>query len=135
MIATSREFLDVDGEHIVQLPALESSIDGPAVELFIDRASSVDPDFQPDAATRSTIATLCEHLDGIPLAIELAASRVTVMTPHEMMERIHDRFRLLSGGRRRARHRQSTLEAALDWSYEPRSTVWWLPVAGCAWWA
>ncbi len=118
MIATSREFLDVDGEHIVQLPALESSIDGPAVELFIDRASSVDPDFQPDAATRSTIATLCEHLDGIPLAIELAASRVTVMTPHEMMERIHDRFRLLSGGRRRARHRQSTLEAALDWSYE-----------------
>ena len=118
LVATSRELLDVDGEHVMQAPPLATDEDGSAVELFADRAASADPGFRVDDGNRSTVRELCERLDGMPLAIELAAARIAVMSPAEMLLRIDDRFRLLSGGRRRTRQRQGTLEATLDWSYD-----------------
>jgi hypothetical protein len=87
----------------------------PAVHLFAERATAVEPRFALDGTNTSTIATICERLDGMPLAIELAAARITVMTPAELLAGLDDRFQLLSGGRRR--QRQRTLEATLDWSY------------------
>ena len=120
VLATSREALDVDGEHVVHLPSLTSSRSragiSAAVQLFIERATSIDPDFTVDDDVTTTIAILCDRLDGMPLAIELAASRVTVMSPAELIAGLDDRFQLLSGGRRR--QRQRTLEATLDWSYQ-----------------
>jgi predicted ATPase/class 3 adenylate cyclase len=116
LLATSREALAVDGEQIVVLGALPSEgADSPAVRLFADRAFAVDPHFEVDDANAGTMVALCRHLDGMPLAIELAAARVTVMTPSELLAGLNDRFELLSGGRR---HRQRTLEATLDWSYD-----------------
>ena len=120
ILATSREALDVDGERVFQLGSLavadaESIAASPAVRLFSERAMAVDPVFTLDDANLATIATVCERLDGMPLAIELAAARITVMTPAELLAGLDDRFQLLSGGRRR--QRQRTLEATLDWSY------------------
>ena len=88
----------------------------PAVQLFIERARSIEPAFTANAEVEATIAELCERLDGMPLAIELAAARVTVMSPAELIVGLDDRFQLLSGGRRR--QRQRTLEATSDWSYQ-----------------
>jgi predicted ATPase/class 3 adenylate cyclase len=121
VLVTSREALDIDGERVVQLgslsgPVAESSSASPAVELFMERATAIDPTFAPDADAFSTISEVCVRLDGMPLAIELAAARVTVMTPAQLLQGLDDRFRLLSGGRRR--QRQRTLEATLDWSYD-----------------
>ena len=121
VLATSREALDLDGERLMQLSSLsgdtsEASASSPAVELFIERATAVDPSFSPDADGVSTISEVCARLDGMPLAIELAAARMTVMTPVQLLAGLDDRFRLLSGGRRR--QRQRTLEATLDWSYD-----------------
>jgi predicted ATPase len=117
VLATSREWLDIDGEHVYRLRPLDTT--GPrssAVDLFVERARAIEPDFQPDERTLDDIGVLCAHLDGIPLAIELAASRVSVMSPAELSSNLDDRFRLLSGGRRRSRRR--TLSATLDWSYD-----------------
>jgi predicted ATPase len=116
ILATSREALDIDGEQLRHLPSLATT-DGasPAVRLFAERATAVEPRFALDGANTATIATICERLDGMPLAIELAAARITVMTPAELLAGLDDRFQLLSGGRRR--QRQRTLEATLDWSY------------------
>ena len=116
ILATSREALDIDGEQLRHLPSLATT-DGasPAVRLFAERATAVEPRFALDGANTATIATICERLDGVPLAIELAAARITVMTPAELLAGLDDRFQLLSGGRRR--QRQRTLEATLDWSY------------------
>ncbi|MDC3402487.1 hypothetical protein OAX95_00960 [bacterium] len=121
VLATSREALDLDGERVMQLSSLsgdtsDASASSPAVELFIERATAVDPSFSPDADGVSTISEVCARLDGMPLAIELAAARMTVMTPAQLLVGLDDRFRLLSGGRRR--QRQRTLEATLDWSYD-----------------
>ena len=116
ILATSREALDIDGEQLVHLPSLATSDgDSPAVRLFAERATAVEPRFALDETNTLTIATICERLDGMPLAIELAAARITVMTPAELLAGLDDRFQLLSGGRRR--QRQRTLEATLDWSY------------------
>ena len=120
ILATSREALDIDGERVVQLGSLaataaESIAASPAVRLFTERAAAVDPTFTLDDTNAATIATICERLDGMPLAIELAAARTTVMAPTELLAGLDDRFQLLSGGRRR--QRQRTLEATLDWSY------------------
>ena len=116
LLATSREALAVDGEQIVVLRALSSEgADSPAVRLFADRAFAVDAHFSVDDTNADTLVSLCRHLDGMPLAIELAAARVTVMTPAELLAGLHDRFELLAGGRR---HRQRTLAATLDWSYD-----------------
>jgi len=113
ILATSREALNIDGEQIMQLAALSAtSSESPAVQLFVERATSIDPSFCLDASNEATIATLCDHLDGMPLAIELAAARITVMTPAELLGGLSERFALLSGGRRR--RRQPTLEATLD---------------------
>jgi predicted ATPase/class 3 adenylate cyclase len=117
LLATSRETLDIDGERAVTLGTLATnSIDSPAVQLFADRASAVDPYFTVNDANTDSVITLCSRLDGLPLAIELAAARISVMTPQELLNGLDDRFRLLDGGRRR--QRQRTLDATLAWSYE-----------------
>jgi predicted ATPase/class 3 adenylate cyclase len=123
MLATSREALDVDGERVMHVGSL-ATLDGdhtgraisPAVELFAERAIAIDPGFAMSDDDAPIVAELCARLDGMPLAIELAAARVTVMSPAELLSGLDDRFNLLSGGRRR--QRQRTLEATLDWSYD-----------------
>ncbi len=116
VLATSREALDVEGERCVVLGSLPSDApDSPAVRLFVDRAGALDPSFEV-ADDAATISAICGRLDGMPLAIELAAARITVMTAPELLVGLDDRFQLLAGGRRR--QRQRTLEAMLDWSYD-----------------
>jgi predicted ATPase/class 3 adenylate cyclase len=118
LLATSREHLDVAGERVVQVPSLSSDGEGAAVRLFVERATAANPGFVVDDANRGVIAELCGRLDGMPLAIELAAARTVVMSPSDMLERIDDRFRVLSEGQKRTRERRRTLEATLDWSYD-----------------
>lgn len=117
LLTTSREWLDIEGEHTHQLSPLDSHhTDSAAVRLFAERASSVDDSFQLDDQNASDVVALCQRLDGVPFAIELAASRSVVLSPGELLTGLDDRFALLSGGRRRRRHR--ALEATLDWSYD-----------------
>ena len=119
VLATSREALDLDGEIVVRVQSLDiEGGDGrsPAVRLFLDRATDVGVELL--AADDVEIAAICERLDGLPLAIELAAARTTVLSPSQILERLTDRFTLLTGGRRRTRGRQQTLEATIDWSYD-----------------
>lgn len=116
LLATSRERLDVDGEQVVVVPPLSADDEGSAaVELFIRRAAELDSTFALNEEDRAVVARLCRRLDGVPLAIELAAARSSVLSPEELLAGIEDRFALLHGGRRR--QRQRTLEATLDWSY------------------
>jgi predicted ATPase len=116
ILATSREWLGIDGERVFQLEPLDASDpDSPAIELFVERATAVAPDSDFDEDAIAVIATLCGRLDGLPLAIELAASRISVLTPAMLLEGLDDRFRMLSGGHRRQRGR--TLQATIDWSY------------------
>jgi predicted ATPase/DNA-binding CsgD family transcriptional regulator len=114
ILATSREPLGLDGEVTYRLPSLAEA---EAVELFIERARRADPRFNPDAATTATIVEICQRLDGMPLAIELAAARMRVFTATQLLDALHDRFRLLTGGARTAMPRQRTLEASVEWSY------------------
>ncbi len=117
LLTTSREWLDVDGEHTYQVPVLDAQrVDSAAVALFVERASSIDGSFELDEHNESDVIALCQRLDGLPLAIELAASRSVVFSPAELLAGLGDRFALLSGGRRRQRRR--TLEATIDWSYD-----------------
>lgn len=117
VLATTREYFDIDGERAIRLSALDSEgTDSPGVELFIERALATDGSIQFDEDDRTTISQLCAHLDGSPLAIELAASRCGVMSPPELLAALGERFELLRGGRRR-RSRQA-LEDTLDWSYD-----------------
>ena len=117
ILATSREMLDVDGERVYPVPPLASDgAESAAVTLFADRATAVDPAFVIDDSNVDVVAALCTRLDGIALAIELAAVQVTVMTPAELLAGLDDRFQLLSGGRRR--RRQRALQATIDWSYD-----------------
>lgn len=116
VLATTREWLDVDGERVVHVHPLDAGPDGAAVRLFVDRAVAVEPSFCLEDGNAEAVVEVCRRLDGIPLAIELAASRVGVLTPGELAAGLDDRFRLLSGGRRRPRRR--TLEATIDWSYD-----------------
>ena len=129
VLATSREALGVDGETLFQVASLplppsgatldRQSIDrAPATRLFVERATAADGDFAPMPEDLAAIAEICRRLDGIPLAIELAAARVQVMSVPEIADRLSDRFRLLTGGRRTALPRQQTLEAAIDWSWD-----------------
>jgi predicted ATPase/class 3 adenylate cyclase len=118
VLATSREALDVEGERTFRVPslALEADDGRPAsVRLFLERAAETGIELAP--ADDAAIADICRRLDGLPLAIELAAARTGVLTPAQILERLDDRFSLLTGGRRRTRGRQQTLEAAIDWSY------------------
>jgi predicted ATPase/class 3 adenylate cyclase len=115
VLATSREPLGVDGE----IPWRTRSLDEHESErLFVDRALPVRPDLDLDEASLSTIRQITERLDGIPLAIELAAARTRILSVAQISERLDDRFRLLTGGSRTALARQRTLEATVDWSYE-----------------
>jgi predicted ATPase/class 3 adenylate cyclase len=127
VLATSREGLAVAGERVIPVPSLSAPpldaglgavATSAAVRLFVDRALAVDPGFALSAANADAVAMVCRRLDGIPLAIELAAARTPTMSPAELVARLDRRFRVLAGGRRGAVERHQTLRAAIDWSYE-----------------
>lgn len=123
ILATSREPLEVDGEQVHRVPSLslpEEGTDGSgseAVQLFVDRARAARSDFALTPDDVPAVVQISRRLDGIPLAIEFAAARVTHLSTQQIAHRLDERFRLLTGGRRRVR-RQQTLQAALDWSYD-----------------
>jgi predicted ATPase/class 3 adenylate cyclase/DNA-binding CsgD family transcriptional regulator len=114
-LATSREAIGVAGEVSWRVPSL--SLDGEANELFTDRARHARPDFTLSDDNSATVGEICARLDGVPLAIELAAARVRALSLAEILESLHDRFRLLTGGARTAVRRQQTLRASVDWSH------------------
>jgi predicted ATPase/DNA-binding SARP family transcriptional activator len=115
LIATSREPLGVPGEVLVPVGPLALPA---AAELFADRARAVRPGFTADEHTRPVIDDICGRLDGLPLAVELAAARLRSLTLATLAERLDDRFRLLTVGARTALPRQQTLRAVVDWSYD-----------------
>jgi predicted ATPase/class 3 adenylate cyclase len=126
MLATSREGLAVDGEQVIPLrslglPAESDTTDAleasSAVRLFLERARAAQADFSLSQGELPAVAEICRRLDGIPLAIELAAARAVAMSPGEIAELLDERFRLLTGGRRSAVERHQTLRATVDWSY------------------
>ena len=114
VLATSRELLGMRGEQLWPVAPLDTS--NAAVHLFLDRARERDPHFEVDDAGRDAVLEICRRVDGIPLAIELTAARTSALSPQAIAARLHDRFRLLRGGRRGERHQ--TLRDALQWSYE-----------------
>lgn len=114
IMATSREALGVPGETAWLVPPMDEP---EAVQLFVERAQSVLPAFQLTAANAAAVSEICRRLDGIPLAIELAAARVRVLSPTQIAERLNDAFSVLGGGSRTALARQRTLRGAIDWSY------------------
>lgn len=139
VLATSREPLGVDGEVTFRVPAMEipdPSNPGPvqalagidSVNLFLNRATAVDASFSLTDQNAVWVAQLCKRLDGMPLAIELAAARVRVLSPEQIASRLDDRFQLLSSSSRTALPRQKTLKALIDWSYDLLSkeekTLW-----------
>ncbi len=115
VLATSRENLGIDGETMWRVRSLDSD---ESVELFIDRARQVHADLLLEELARAAVLRIVERLDGIPLAIELAAARMRTLSASQIADRLDDRFRLLTGGNRTALARQRTLEAAVDWSYD-----------------
>ncbi len=125
VLATSREPLSIEGERVWRVPSLrlpdgdapEEIGQSEAVRLFVDRAAAVRPGFVLTVDNTRAVTEICRRLDGIPLALELAAARVAHMAPREIAERLTDRFRLLTTGRRGVQ-RQQTLQAVLDWSFE-----------------
>jgi predicted ATPase/class 3 adenylate cyclase len=138
IIATSRQSLNVEGEHVYRMPALAVPPAAPgggsatgaaslspadasafgAVALFEDRARAVDSSFRLDASNVDAVGEICRRLDGVPLALQLAASRVTAFPPRELARRLDERFRLLTGGSRSSLARQQTMRALIDWSYD-----------------
>jgi predicted ATPase len=128
IMVTSRAALHVYGEHEFPVPplALPDSrsmppvelLQYPAVALFVQRAVAVKPDFEVNRENASAVAEICSRLDGLPLAIELAAARVKVLSPSSMRIRLAARLQLLTGGARDLPQRQQTLRAAMDWSYD-----------------
>jgi len=115
LLATSREPIGVAGEVTWRIPSL--SLDDDAIELFVDRARRARSDFTMTDDDVDAVREICHRLDGMPLAIELAAARVRALSLDEIVESLHDRFRLLIGGRRTAVRRQQTLRASVDWSH------------------
>ncbi|NGO71572.1 ATP-binding protein [Streptomyces boncukensis] len=136
VLATSRQPLDVPGEATLQIhplpvdegPAAGHAPGGDAVELFAQRAAAVVPGFAVTDRNRADVLSLCRRLDGIPLAIELAAVRLRTVPLRQLVDRLEDRFRLLTGGRRTALPRHQTLRTAIDWSYglceAPERLLW-----------
>jgi predicted ATPase/tetratricopeptide (TPR) repeat protein len=127
ILATSREPLRIPGEKIWPVLPLpmpdghhqnqpDALADYPAVRLFVERAQAVQPAFVLTAANSPAVASICSRLDGLPLAIELAAARIGMLSPDEIDARLQDRFKLLVGGNRTAEPRQQTLKAAISWS-------------------
>ena len=126
VLATSREGLGVLGEQLVALASLsvpavsadaEAMTASEAIRLFVDRAVAARSGFTLGPANLGSVAEICRRLDGMPLAIELAAARVTAMSPAEIAERLDERFRLLTGGKRSRVERHQTLRATVEWSY------------------
>jgi len=129
ILVTSRSVLHLEGEHefpvpLLALPDLEALPplgelgQYEAVELFMQRAHAVKPDFALTDANAAAVATICVHLDGLPLAIELAAARVRLLPPQALVGRLGNRLALLTDGARNLPTRQQTLRATLDWSYD-----------------
>ena len=127
VLATSREGMAIEGEQLLAVPSLDAGEPGDqlerltqtdAVRLFVERARTVRADFALTPANASAIVEVCQRLDGVPLAIELAAARAIALTPSELARRLDRRFQVLAGGRRGAVERHATLRAAIDWSYE-----------------
>jgi len=128
IIVTSRAALHVYGEHEFPVPPLAlpdarsmppvDLLQYPAVALFVQRAVAVKPDFEVNRENASAVTEICARLDGLPLAIELAAARVKVLSPSSMRTRLARRLQLLTGGARDLPQRQQTLRAAMDWSYD-----------------
>lgn len=149
ILATSREALGVEGEARYEVPPLAlpaaltaTGIDEIAacesVQLFIERAQSARPAFTFSERNAPAVAEICRRLDGIPLAIELAAARVRALAVDQVLERLRDRFRLLVGGDRAVLPRHQTLRAAIDWGYElltteERALLAWLSVFAGGW--
>jgi predicted ATPase len=129
IIATSRESLRVDGEHVYRMPSLavppegarltaDAALEFGAVTLFVERATAADTRFVLTDDNVAIVSDICRRLDGIALAIELAAPRVKIFSVGQLAERLGERFRLLTGGRRTALPRQQTMRALIDWSYD-----------------
>ncbi|WP_330256934.1 protein kinase [Nocardia sp. NBC_00565] len=129
ILATSREPLDIAGEAVLQVspltvpdPDREPSLHGlpryDAVTLFIDRATALVPGFELSEENKSAVVRICARLDGLPLAIELAAARMRTMSPEQILQRLNDRYALLTRGSRTAPTRQQTLRWCVDWSYQ-----------------
>ena len=131
ILATSRELLRIAGEYTYRLPSLSvptqetihrlgaaEALSFGAIVLFNDRARAVDHRFTLTEENASAVAAICRHLDGIPLAIELAAARVNVLSVQAIADRLGNRFSILTGGERTALARQQTMRAAIDWSYD-----------------
>jgi predicted ATPase len=127
ILATSREALGIEGERLIPVPSLgvpgagadlETTTDAEAVRLFADRAAAVKPGFAVTAQNAAAVAAVVRRLDGIALAVELAAARVPAMTPAELARRLERSFAVLAAGRRGAVARHQTLRAAIDWSFE-----------------
>jgi predicted ATPase len=126
ILATSREALEVQGERVIRLRSLavphagatlDHLADFDAARLFLDRAEATGATLGLEPADGPAIAEICRRLDGIPLAIELAAARIIALSPRDVATHLDERFRLLTGGRRAAVERHHTLRAAIDWSY------------------
>jgi predicted ATPase/DNA-binding CsgD family transcriptional regulator len=129
LLATSRELLGISGEVILRIPPLRlpdstqpiawsSLLHYDAVRLFVERAHAVEPAFQLEASNAESVVEICRRLDGMPLALELASARVSVLTVQEVAARLNDRFALLTSGQRSGLEpRHQTLRAAIDWSY------------------
>lgn len=115
ILATSREGLGLRAEQLVVVAPLEP--EGPGVELFNERAAAASPTFDA-VASRDDVQEICRRLDGVPLAIELAAARIGNLSPADLVERLDDRLRLLTGGRRASVERHRTLRATIQWSYD-----------------
>lgn len=131
ILATSREPLAIDGEHVYRVPSLSVPPAGAdpelllacdAARLFADRARQQRPNFAPGLQDAEAVGRICRRLDGIPLAIELAAARLRTLPLHEIDRRLDERFRLLTGGYRVRPPRQQTLKALIDWSYDLLNT-------------
>src|SRR5258706_149812 len=135
ILATSREALGITGEIVWTVPPLSLPMQQPwtnpasaqdalshyeeseSVQLFVARAMANSSEFQLTVENGAWVAEICRHLDGMPLAIELAAARVRSLSVQQIAQRLDDRFHLLTSGSRTAPHRQQTLESAIDWSY------------------
>jgi len=131
ILASSRQAIGIAGEQTYRMPSLGVAlpIDGnalkavdasasPAIELFAERAMAIDRRFVLTDENAPVIADICRRLDGIPLAIELAASRVQILSPRQLRDRLDERFRVLTGGSRDVLPRQQTLRALIDWSHD-----------------
>ena len=127
ILATSRHVLGVEGEQILTVPPLytpegeapaRDDTHCDAVRLLLDRASAVAPDFEITGVNRAAVVELCRRLDGIPLAIELATVWLRILTPAQILDRLEDRFRLLSGDRPGLPDRKQALDATVGWSYD-----------------